>query len=463
MSLRSVTKEQPGFALVALLITIFFVASAGIVTAQLALSNLLLASVEYYRVNTQFAADAGLDDAIQHLNTDQTYTGTGAETDFYTAPSNAFKTTYQTTIADDPGGDPYVKYLDVDAKAYTPATNTSSPRIERKFQIKLRGVSGGSFSVVTGVGGLYMSNNAKIVGGNVYVNGEIQLSNSAQIGLTTNPVNVRAAHMICPVPATAAYPRVCGVGENGQPISMSVNAKIYGNVQATNQTTGTNMFSPGLQAGSPAPSALPTHDRDALKAAISSTITGASAGCSSGTKTWAANTKITGNVSISGSCKVTVSGDIWITGNLTMGNTSQLIVANGLTTAPVLMLDGSAGLNMDQSSALVSNTNATPVGFRVVTYWSAASCSPECSDVTGTDLYNSRNTSTISLSNSASGPQTEFYARWSRVTINNSGNIGALVGQTVQLSNSGTITFGATVTGGFGISAWVVNTYKRTY
>lgn len=460
--MRQITKDQPGFALVALLITIFFVASAGIVTAQLALSNLLLASVEYYRVNTQFAADAGLDDAIQQLNTDQSYTGTGTEVAFYTATGNIFKTTYQTTITDDPAGDPYTKYLDVDAKAYVPASNTS-PRIERKFQIKLRGVSGGSFSVVTGVGGLYMSNNAKIVGGNVYVNGEIQLSNSAQIGLTTNPVTVRAAHQICPVPPTSAYPRVCNSGENGQPINMSVNAKIYGDVQGTNQTTGTNMFSPGLQSGSPSPQSLPTHDRNALKSAIATTITGASTSCSSGTKTWAANTKITGNVSISGSCKVTVNGDVWITGNISLSNTSQLIVASGLTTSPVLMIDGSSGLDMSQSSTLVSNTNATPVGFRVVTYWSAASCSPECSDVTGSDLYNSRNTSTISLDNSASGPQTEFYARWSRVTINNSGNVGALVGQTVQLSNSGTITFGSSVSGGFGIAAWVVSTYKRTY
>ena len=460
--MRHATKEQPGFALVALLITIFFVAAAGIVTAQLALSNLLLASVEYYRVNAQFAADAGLDDAIQHLNSDQSYTGTGSETDFYTDTGNAYKTTYQTTITDDPGGDTYTKYLDVDAKAYAPAT-ASSPRIERKFQVRLRGVSGGSFSVVTGVGGLYMSNNAKIVGGNVYVNGEIQLANSSQIGLTTNPVTVRAAHQICPVPPDSSYPRVCNSGENGQPITMSVNAKIYGDVQGTNQTTGTNMFNPGLQAGTPAPQALPTHDRDALKSAIASTITGASAGCSSGTKTWAANTKITGNVDISGSCKVTVNGDVWITGNLSTSNTSQLIVQNGLTTAPVLMIDGSSGLSMSNSSALTSNTNATPVGFRIVTYWSTASCSPDCGNVTGTDLYNSRNTTTISLSNSASGAQTEFYARWSRVTINNSGNVGALVGQTVQLSNSGAITFGSSVSGSFGISAWVVSTYKRTY
>jgi hypothetical protein len=83
--------------------------------------------------------------------------------------------------------------------------------------------------------------------------------------------------------------------------------------------------------------------------------------------------------------------------------------------------------------------------------------------VTGTDLYNGRNTTTIQLSNNAEGPNTEFYARWSRVQLSNGGNIGALVGQTVELNNSAAVTFGTEVSGVSGVVGWVIDSYKRDF
>jgi len=290
------------------------------------------------------------------------------------------------------------------------------------------------------------------------------MSNSAQIGLTSNPVQVKAAHQNCPNPPNATYPRGCASGENGQPIILTHTAKIYGEVKANNQTSGTNMFNPGLVTGSVPAATLPDHDRAAqVSAVVLPELSGGSAGCTSGTKTWPANLKINGDVTVSNTCKVTVEGDVWITGKLTLSNSSQLIVSNSLSAPPVLMIDGSGGLDANNSSLLKSNTNVTPIGFRVVTYHSAAACSPDCTNVTGSDLFNSRNLETISLSNSAAGPQTEFYARWSRITISNAGNIGAVVGQTVELNNSSAITFGTSVSGVGGIVAWVVESYKRTF
>lgn len=448
-------QSEQGFMLVILLMTTTFILLVGVATAHLSLSNLQLATSEYYRVNTQFAADAGLDAAVQELNQDSTWTGSAGEINFL--EDSKMKVTYATTVTDGATND--VKYISVTARTYVPKTS-ASPKTQRKFEVKMRGVSGGSYSVVTGVGGLYMSNNAKIVGGNVYVNGEIGMSNSAQIGLTTNPVSVSAAHQNCPSPADGTYPRVCASGESGQPITLANSARIYGEVQATNQTNGSGMSLPGLVAGSPPPAALPTHDRAAQSAAVASTVTASSVNCNSGTYTWAANLKITGNVSIGNTCKVTVLGDVWITGTLSVSNSAELIVSDSLSTPPVVMIDGSSGLSAVNGALLKSN--AASVGFRVVTYASAASCSPGCASVTGTDLYNSRNQTTISLDNSAAAPNTEFFARWTRVLINNSGNIGALVGQTVELRNSATITFGTSVTGS-GISAWVIDSYKRDF
>jgi hypothetical protein len=123
------------------------------------------------------------------------------------------------------------------------------------------------------------------------------------------------------------------------------------------------------------------------------------------------------------------------------------------------MIDGSSGASIQNSGVLNINTSNT--GFKLITYWSAASCSPDCANVTGTDLANSRDHVTINLRNSAAADKTIFYARWSRVDVENAGQIGALVGQTILLKNSGTITFGTSV--GTGTSYWVINGYRRTF
>jgi hypothetical protein len=366
------------------------------------------------------------------------------------------KTTYSVTVANNSSSS---KTLTVTGRSYRPASSTTSAA-SVVIKVDLRSVNGGNYSVASGEGGLYMSNSSKIVGGDVFVNGQINLSNSAQIGLSTNPVNVSVADQACPVPPDATYPRICNSGEGGQPIQINNTSHIYGTVKANNQTDGTAMSSPGLVAGSVAPLALPTYDRSAQKAAVTSTITSAAASCSSGTVTWNANTKITGNVSISGKCSVTVMGDVWITGALSVANSGQMIVSDTLgSTIPHVMVDGAAGAVFNNSARLASNSSST--GFEILTFWSTAGCSPDCSSLSGTDLYNSRNTPTIALNNTSQGPQTSFYAYWTRVQVGNSGQLGALIGQSIQLLNTGTITF--TTSTGLGPTSWVANGYRRSY
>ena len=452
--------SQSGFILLTVLVTTVFVMSIGIASLQLVNSNLHSARVERYLVNAQFAADAGLDDAVQRLNQDNTWTGSGSEVTLLNATT--FKTTYLSQVID--GSSDFQKYINVTAKAYVPAT-ASSPKYTRKYQVEMRGVGGGNYSIVSGVGGLTMSNNSKILGGQVYVNGTLTMTNSSQIGMSLLPVNVSVAHQACPVPADSNYPRVCNSGENGQPISISNPAKIFGQVKGTNQTNGTYMYSPGLVAGNPSPADLPDYDRAAQTSAVAHNSTGSAESCSLGARTWQANTKITGDVSISGLCVITVQGNVWITGNLSLKNSAILIVSPGVSTPPVIMVDGSSGVTLRNSASLIANLNLPPVGFKIITYASSVACSTAVNacDVSGTNLYNSRNLTTISIQNTASGAETEFYARWSKIDLNNSGNIGALVGQTVALSNSSAITFGASVDGFTGPLAWVVKSYKRTF
>jgi Tfp pilus assembly protein PilX len=450
------SKSQQGMILVSIIIIFPILIFLTITFLTLTASSFSIARKDQMRTHAQLTADAGVDYALYEISENGDWTGT-AGVPVTLQNDTDTRTSYEVSVADIDSDHKLVTSI---GRVYSPSSETT-PNSTITIKATLRAVrSGGSYSVVTGVGGLYMSNSAKILGGDVLVNGEIVMSNSAQIGLTNNTVTVNVAHQICPYPADATYPRVCNPGERGQPISISNSAKIYGTVKANNQTSGAGMLSPGLVASSGVtPGTMPAHDRNAQKANAVNNLTGTQASCSGGTKTWPVNLKITGNVNISNTCKVTILGDVWVTGTFNMSNSSQLIVSDALgTTRPNIMIDG-ASANFSNGSVIVSNSQST--GAQVITYTSSASCSPDCADVTGTNLYNSRNTSTINLSNSSSGPNTVFYARWSRVNISNSGQLGALVGQTVQLSNSGMITFGTTVNPGGGEAHWVLSEYQR--
>lgn len=449
--------NQSGSVLLALIIMMPFFLLVVVSYMELAVNNYSISKKDQYRTHAQFAADAGVDVALEEINLDNNWLGSSELEMPGGDPS--VRTTYETFVAT-PDDDK--KTVISTGRTYFPASNTT-PSSTITLTTQLRPVRSGEFSVVSGVGGLEMSNSSKILGGDVHINGKLDMSNSAQIGQTISPVNLSVAHQNCPLPPDSTYPRICGDGEEGEPISMSNSAHIYGNVKANNQTEGSDMSNPGLIASSGVgEQALPEYDRAAQISAVNSTQTGSSAGCSGGSKTWSANLKITGNVSITNSCKVTVSGNVWITGSLSVRNSAKMIVNDSLVnTKPTIMVDGSYA-KFSNGAELKSNSSDT--GFYIITYKSANGCTienPGCASIGGTDLYNSRDDLTIELSNSAEGPNTIFYARWSKIKVSNSGQIGALIGQTIELSNAGAITFGTSA--GIETEYWVIDSIKRTY
>lgn len=478
--MKRLMPNQRGSVLIAIMLMLPFIILIAASYTELTLSGLAVAKRDQSRTHAQLATDAGVDAAMEQITLDNTWKGsTGGSIDplvghIQVHNANNIKTTYQTTVSD---LDPTHKSVVSVGRAYRPAT-ASKPESTVTVNVKLRKIQGGSFSVVSGVGGLFMQNSAKILGGDVFINGELNMTNSAQIGLTTNPLNVNVAHQTCPSPATATYPTVCGSGENGQPISITNPAHIYGTVKANNQTNGSGMTNPGLTASpSIAPQALPTHDRAQQKLNItpppapltSSDPYYTTCNATNTTRTWPARLKIVGDVVIAKTCNIVLEGDVWITGNLTIQNSGSITTANTITLGgqntvdparPTVMVDGASGVLVQNSGSLLSNTSG--VGMQVITYWSRASCSPDCSNVTGVDLYNSRNDKTILLQNSAEAPNTILYARWTQSELANGGSIGAVVGQTVKLSNSATITFGVAA-GGLGTSYWVIENYRRAY
>src|SRR6185312_12707966 len=146
-------------------------------------------------------------------------------------------------------------------------------------------------------------------------------------------------------------------------------------------------------------------------------------------------------------------------GTLNLSNTTKMIVSNTVgSTQPVIMIDGQGGATFSNSTQIVSNSSSTGIEF--ITFYSMAACSPSCASVTGTDLANSRSISTITLSNTAAAPNSVFYAYWTQVQLSNSGQLGAVIGQTIQMSNTAAITFGS-AQAGVGNTTWIVKGYHR--
>ena len=449
--------NSQGAVLISVVITLPFLMLIAFNYTRLSANNINVAQKDQFQTKAQMTADAGIDYAMQQINIDTDWNGTGSEIVFDT--TNNVKTTYEITVNHVSDEE---KIITTTGRTYRPASDIT-PKASVVVNTDLRPVSSGDFSIVTGVGGLVMENSAKVLGGSVFVNGTVDLSNTAQIGLALTPVTLNVAHQSCPNPADVTYPRLCTSGENGEPITISNQAHIYGDVTANNQTTTTGMSDTGLIGSSGVtPEPLPPHDRDAQKLAATNNMGGGAASCTTnnGSVTWPANTKITGDVVIEkNNCTVTIEGDVWITGDLTMTQSGKIQVDDSVgTTRPNLMVDGDT-VRLRNTAGIVNNADDT--GVQLISYYSTASCSPDCTDVTGTDLQTSRIHEGIDLDNSAFGPGTIFYARWTKVIINNSGEIGALIGQTVHLKNSGTITFGATV--GTGTSYWILDGYRRAF
>ena len=251
---------------------------------------------------------------------------------------------------------------------------------------------------------------------------------------------------------------------------MAHSTNIYGSVCATGQTsTGPNNNiqtgngGQGLIPGCVAPTvSAPSYDRTAQIAAVTTTSGSTSNpyACQGGNSsiTWPANLRLNGNVTINSSCKVRVMGNVYITGTLTISGAASMIVDKSLGRAPrVTMADGV--IQRNGSGGIITNTSGTSIKF--VSWASNAACGNTCTNITGTELYNTSTYQTIYVGGAVSVPGAIFQAYWGQVTIAGSGNIGSAVGQTVQLSGSGTVTFGTKIASG--VSTWTISSYQIVY
>jgi hypothetical protein len=157
------------------------------------------------------------------------------------------------------------------------------------------------------------------------------------------------------------------------------------------------------------------------------------------------------------SCDLIVSGDVYITGDMDIGGNARIRVAEGLTEAPVIMIDGS--VTASGSAAVIPNSDGVSLHF--ISFESTASCSPNCTTLTGSELYNSQNLTTVDISGAGNFPGVVWHSYWAKIELGGSGTTGSAIGQTIELSGAGTVVFGTSLS--TGELTWTIRSYQQVF
>lgn len=359
-----------------------------------------------------YAAEAGVTDTLARLSHSSSFGGYTTKKQFYSATDKG-KAEYTTAVAAGTGNTLIV----TSTGYYTKLTSGTDPSATRTIKVVLtRSKTAMSENILAGPGGLTVSGAyAPWVGGlnavqkgSIYVRGKVHLNGTGtSIGTATESSRLVTPNVGCgtaanfPQPCASSDPPITfgGVGYFGG------QGMIYGSVCATDQP-----LSAQIQPG-PTGTGLETcvaPDYGAVKfdkkkftntktLNVSATASQCNANISDQTipsLTWAKNSRITGDVTLEGNfyddCRVTIMGDIYIKGNLTIGSRARLMVDNSLgTKKPTIVVNGSVIIK-ESAAGVFANDDDTPVN--IVSFWShnnTCSTNDECSELTSEELYNS--------------------------------------------------------------------------
>jgi len=455
--------NQRGMILVSALIISTVLMVIGFTLISAVSGQYRLASDDVYVDNALQAAEAGVEQSVEQLNQNDSFAG-------YTTPQTLFNNqtqgygTFVASVTSSPD-DTNAKIITSTATTYHYG-QTTHPVSTRKVKVTVVGTASAGYSVSTGPGGLILGGSASITNSSVYVNGTITMTGASSIGTQANPVTVDAANISCPKGSSpgSTYPTLCTDGS--QPISLAYSTKIWGSVCATGQTsTGPNnniqggSSGVGLQVGCTSPSvSQPVYNRSAVVGAVTTTASGTSGtyACSGNKSiTLPANIDLTGStISWGNSCTITISGNVYIPGNLSVGGAVKIKVADGLgATRPIIVVDGT--ISVGGTASMIANASGAGIDF--VSFKNATG--NPASTPTGTNLYNSQSQQNITVGGSVNLAGMIFDAYWSKVSLSGSGNVGAAAGQTVDLSGAGTVVFGTTLSSGS--KTWTISSYQQ--
>lgn len=308
----------------------------------------------------------------------------------------------------------------------------------------------GSPGLMVGPGGLNMYD-ARVQGGDVYVKGKVTLGFSAEMGTSSwawwlggTPVNLNVANVACG--SGSSYPQPCGSGS--QPVNASASfARITGRVCAKDQTDSTNIVSAtggsGLIAGCVPPDAdQPLFDKSSFVNSMTGTAPGSVASCSGGNATLGGNTTYTTDISMTFFCKVSITGNAYVTGNITTNTAAELRVAESVgRVRPIIVVNGR--INLSSARILPNSYGTTPYFISFYSADSGCSTSPTCTIITPAKLketldnYSGASAPVYTYNTTASG--TSVYAYFGEANIEFHSTVGAVAGQRVRMASFATI------------------------
>lgn len=470
------SKNEDGLILISIVLVAGILMIIGFALVSVTTGQYKVTRNNTFVANSLLVAEAGVEQSVRQLNVDDGFAGYTTEQQFFNNKTQG-KGVFTTTITNSPS-DANAKVITSIGKVYR-SESATKPVSTRIVKVTAVGTQSQSYSVYTGPGGLIMGGAARITNSDVYVNGTIQMSGGSQIGTDSKPAKVHVANYAC---GTTNYPTLC---TNTQPIPIPdwSSVAIIGTTCATGQTQSKfpnsqyNNNQPQIRAGSGGGSGLqigcvapqvspPTYNRANHIAAVTTTkpSNDTSIDCTQYSptqnfdRTWPANLKIIGNVHIGSACNLTITGNVYITGNLTIDGAAKITVDNSVgPTRPAMIVDGT--INVGGAAQLIANSSGTGIEF--ISFKSSASCSPSCTSLSGMDLKNSANTTTVTIGGGSNLPGMVFNAYWGKIVIGGAGNVGSAIGQTVDMSGAGTITFGTTLSSGS--STWTISSYQQKY
>lgn len=466
---RSIHQEEDGgWFLVSVLVMTLFLTSLGLAIMSLTTTEFQTTHQELYVQEAQLTAEAGVEQTVDELNVDNSFAGYSTPVVFFNNATQGYGvfTTSFTSVPNNASAKLIISTGDVYSYA-----NTSRLLAHYAVQVTVIGTEDQGASVISGPGGLILSGSGAVTNSTLEVNGYINMSGTTSIGTQSVPSTIDVADKWCPQGASpgSTYPSTCA--STVQPITIGSSSYIYGSVCAVNQTsTGPNNNIQGGSSGSglepqscvssmPAISP-PTYDWQGQESAVTTTASGTSGeySCSSnGTITFPANIELSGSsIDWGHSCKYDITGDIYIPGNLSIDGAAQVTIddSNG-NTEPVILVGGTITVN--GSASIIENSDNTGGDFISIDS-NDPDCYSSCTSITGTDLYNTQTFQTIDVGGSARVPGSVFDAYWGEVTLAGSGNIGSAAGQTINMSGTGTITFGKKLDSG--TSTWTISSYE---
>jgi hypothetical protein len=400
-------KLKRGSAWAGVVILIFFIISVGLALTSDVTGTLAKAKRANQAVVAQTLAEAGIEKAVWKINQNSGYTG---ETNI-SLPTGTLDISVQTI-------DQTNKYIE--ATAYTPSK--SDPKVTRKVRAKIfadLNSSSASFHYGVQVGGLgvEMSNNAKIFG-NVYADGTIIGGNGSEI---TGDAFV-----------SGSLNKIDGVKIGSDARAHTIKDSSVGRDAYYTVLQNTSVAR-SKYPGSPDPAAVGT---PLAQSTVDLWETWAAAGGTysgnyviDGVSAAVGPKKIDGDLVVTNGATLTITGVIWVTGNISFSNNAIIKLASNYGPSSGMLIADSQTDKTNYGKANVSNNvniqgSGNPSSYVMIVATNTGST------IANPAIFAGNNSNAV-----------VYYATTGIIEVANNASLRALSGGGLHLSNGAQISY----------------------